>query len=65
LNRGTAYANLNQLQKAIGDYTEAIRLDPDFAIAYQGRGKAYRAIGNLRAANADLKKAKQLGFRSD
>jgi len=41
INRGVAYANLNQYEKAISDYTEAIRLKPDYAEAYQNRGIAY------------------------
>jgi tetratricopeptide (TPR) repeat protein len=32
---------------AVADYTEAIRLDPKYAFAYNNRGLAYRAKGDL------------------
>jgi Flp pilus assembly protein TadD len=36
---------------AIADYTEAIRLDPKNAVAYNNRGLAYRAKGDNDHAN--------------
>ena len=33
-NRGNAYKDLGQYQKAIQDYNEAIHLDPQLASAY-------------------------------
>ena len=42
INRGHAYINKGDYDRAIADYTEAIRLDPKYAIAYGNRGKAYR-----------------------
>ena len=38
-NRGNAYAKLGQYQRAIENYNEAIRLKPDYSIAYINRGK--------------------------
>jgi len=46
--------------KAISDYDEAIRLDPNLALAYLGRANAYTKQGNLDAANADYATAKRL-----
>jgi tetratricopeptide (TPR) repeat protein len=40
-NRGESYRNKGDHDRAIADYTEAIRLDPQFAIAYNNRGVSY------------------------
>jgi tetratricopeptide (TPR) repeat protein len=41
----------------IADYTEAIRLNPQFVDAYNNRGEVYFARGNYPAALADFEKA--------
>jgi S1-C subfamily serine protease len=46
--------------EAISYFNEAIRLKPDYASAYIGRGSAYRSIGNYAKAEADFATAKQL-----
>ena len=38
--RGIAYGKKGEFDKAIADFTEAIRLKPDFAVAYLNRGIA-------------------------
>ena len=43
-NRGDAYIELGEYQKAIDDCTEAIKLDPVFAFAYYNRGIAYTLL---------------------
>ena len=40
-DRGFAYANKKDYDRAIKDYDEAIRLDPKFVLAYNNRGNAY------------------------
>ena len=40
---------------------EAIRLDPQEAIAYNNRGVAYERLGKTREAELDYQKAKELG----
>ena len=40
-DRGFAYADLGEYQKAINDYDQAIALDPDDAISFGNRGVAY------------------------
>jgi len=48
--------------KAIADYTEAIRLNPKYATAYYGRGYAYGQKGETAKAEADFAQAKKLGY---
>ena len=40
--------------KAIADYTEAVRLDPEYAVAYCNRGLAYSKKGDHDEAIADF-----------
>ncbi|MGI9405410.1 MAG: hypothetical protein ACR2O4_03480, partial [Hyphomicrobiaceae bacterium] len=37
-HRAAAYAVLRREEKAVADYTQAIRLKPDYGLAYVGRG---------------------------
>ena len=46
--------------KTIADYTTAIRLDPDNAIAYNNRGSAYLYLGEYKSAIADFTTAIRL-----
>lgn len=46
--------------KAIADYTEAIRLNPDLADAYNARSLLYIAKGDTVHAEADIAEAKRL-----
>jgi TolB-like protein len=39
--------NLEDFRKAVGHYDEAIRLDPDYALAYAERSEAWTLIGDL------------------
>ena len=43
----------NNYGKAIADYTEAIRLDPNMAIAYRNRGVSHARKGDLDKTIAD------------
>src|SRR5436190_23802422 len=40
-NRGNAYREKGDMDRAIADLNEAIRLDPKYAVAYNNRGLAY------------------------
>jgi tetratricopeptide (TPR) repeat protein len=60
-NRGNAHRRKGDLQKAIADYTEAIRLEPKLAPVYQERAEVYRALGETNKAARDERKAQELG----
>jgi tetratricopeptide (TPR) repeat protein len=52
--------DLKQYDKAIADYTEAVRLKPDYAGAYDNRAFAYEKLGQIEKAKEDRAKAEQL-----
>ena len=62
-NKGTAYAQKGELDKAIQAYTEAIRLDPSLAYAYCCRGIAYGDKRTYGKAIEDYTTAIQLDSR--
>ncbi|MDR3207349.1 MAG: tetratricopeptide repeat protein, partial [Oscillospiraceae bacterium] len=49
-NRGIAYDETHQKEKAIVDYSKAIELKSDYAKAYLNRGIAYGDIGENKKA---------------
>src|SRR6516225_5399647 len=59
-NRGIAYDDRGDGDRAIADYDQAIRLNPNFADAYNNRGIAYRAKGQPDRAIADYDQAIRL-----
>lgn len=54
------YYNWKDYDRAIRDFTEAIRLNPQYAIAYYNRGLSYFRSGNYRRAIADYEEALQI-----
>ena len=61
-NRGTAYRKKGELDNAIKDYTTAIKLHPQLALAYYNRGEAWLHQKEWDKAKTDFKTAKQLGM---
>src|SRR5262249_51836647 len=55
--RGTVQNELKQFDKAIADFTEAIRRDPNNAIAYSRRGRAWASQKEFSKASADFNAA--------
>jgi hypothetical protein len=53
-NRGDAYRQKGELDRAIADLSEAIRLDPKITPAYANRGLAYEQKGDLDLARVDF-----------
>ena len=53
-DRGVAYRKKGEYDKAIADYSEAMRLWPNWRGYYLNRGLAYAAAGRSREAIADF-----------
>lgn len=49
-----------KMKKAISAYNAAIRIDPDYASVYAGRGEAKSSLSDLMGAKADLHRALEL-----
>ncbi len=64
-NRGIAYDDLGQYEKAIEDYNKVIELDPQNALAYNNRGLVYADLGQNEKAIADYTKAIILAPQDD
>lgn len=56
-NRGEVLQLLSKIDSAVMDFTMAISLKPDFALAYCRRGVALASAGFLDSARADLAQA--------
>ncbi len=59
-NRGVAFRSNGELNRAIEDYDQAIRLMPDYYVAINNRGVAFMAKGEFDRAIADFDRAIQL-----
>ena len=59
-DRGYVYDELGQHARAIKDYDEAIRLEPDNETAFGLRGNAYRKMGQYARAVQDFDEAIRL-----
>jgi tetratricopeptide (TPR) repeat protein len=59
-NRGIAFASLRQFDKALADFDEAIRLDPNDPKTYAFRGDLLSSRGNIDRAIADYSHAIRL-----
>jgi lipoprotein NlpI len=59
-DRGIAYKNEKQFDRALADYSEAIKLDPKHAHAYLNRALVYASTGDSARAIADSSAAIKL-----
>ena len=59
-NRGLAWRDKGDLDRAIADYDQAIRLDPKDATTYFDRGLVKRAKGDIPGGDADVAIAKNV-----
>lgn len=62
-DRGVDYYAKNDLDHAIADWSEAIKLNPDYVHAYNDRAKAYLAKADYNDAIADYSQAIKLDAR--
>ncbi|WP_048323822.1 tetratricopeptide repeat protein, partial [Crocosphaera watsonii] len=58
--RGVSYNELGNYNRAIEDLNKAIRLDINFAKAYNNRGFSYDKLGNYKKAIENYKEAIRL-----
>ena len=56
-NRGVAYEQKDNYERAIEDFSKAIKLSPDLYEAYHNRGIVYGETGNYERAIKDFSKA--------
>ena len=59
-SRGFAYLKMGETDRAIADYTAALKLDPKLAGALYGRGVAKLRKGDKKGGEADLAAAKAM-----
>jgi tetratricopeptide (TPR) repeat protein len=50
----------DDFDRAVADYSEAIRLDPKYAFAFGNRARTHRSLGNLDQAIADFNKSLEI-----
>ena len=60
-HRGFAYFQKDQFEKALADYSEAIRLDPKYAAALRDRGYVHVLSGDAEHGLADINAAHAAG----
>ena len=58
--RGVDYGEQGDYEKAIEEYDEALRLNPEYANAYASRGGAYMLLGQYERAIQDFDEAIRL-----
>ncbi|MDR2905967.1 MAG: tetratricopeptide repeat protein [Helicobacteraceae bacterium] len=56
-NKGVEAVEAEDYHTAVSEFTKAIKIDPNSAGAYGGRGLAYRELGDYNKAIADCAKA--------
>src|SRR5262249_18875908 len=59
-NRGAAYKDKGDYDRAMVDFGKAIEIDPKFSYTYMNRGVAYKLKGDLDRAIADYTRAIEL-----
>ncbi|HDQ26377.1 MAG TPA: tetratricopeptide repeat protein [bacterium] len=62
ISAGNEKYELRDYEGAVKDYDRAIKLQPDYAMAYLNRGLAKYMRGERDAAIKDLKKSAELGY---
>lgn len=62
LEEGEKLLMLHRYEEGLRAYEEAIRLDPNLALAYYCKGLVLRNLGRDDEAQRAFEKAKQLGY---
>jgi tetratricopeptide (TPR) repeat protein len=63
--RARAYDDIGDLELAIADCTQVIRLNPEHVRAYRLRGLIYEKTGNWAMAERDSAKARRIEARQE
>ena len=63
-NRALAHVKLQNYRAAAEDFTVAIQLNPNDADAYYNRALCFQRLHNFMQYNADMAKARSLGYRN-
>ena len=61
---GAAYLQQSKFEIALSEFNEAIQIDPSYALAYNGLGLVYAALGEDAKADASYKKSIELQPKS-
>src|SRR5215207_8169312 len=59
-NRAISYKQKGDIERALNDYNESIRINPAYAKAFNNRGNLWRDKGELERAIADYSEAIKL-----
>jgi len=59
-DKGVAYCDQGEFDEAIQEFTEAIELDLEYAVAYNNRGFVYMELGEKDKAISDFEKCIEL-----
>jgi tetratricopeptide (TPR) repeat protein len=65
VNRGNAWSELGEYQKALNDYELAFESKPNYNEAYYNRGIVFEKQNQLEKAKAEFIKAYEYGLRSE
>jgi tetratricopeptide (TPR) repeat protein len=63
--RGNSYVAKKEFDRAIEDYTEAVRLDPTYSVAYNQRGNSYYSKGDYVRAIENYDEAIRISAGSE
>jgi tetratricopeptide (TPR) repeat protein/tRNA A-37 threonylcarbamoyl transferase component Bud32 len=61
-DRGSCSASLNENEKAVEDFSTAIKMRPGEPKSYGARARAYKSLGKEDLARKDVERARQLGL---
>jgi len=65
INRGNAYDEANDLDRALADYDQALKLKPNYGEAFYNRGIAFEHHKIFEKAKAEFVHAYQVGLRTE
>jgi tetratricopeptide (TPR) repeat protein len=63
-NRGFAFGNMQQYDKALKDFNKAIELNPKYATAYYNKARVYSLTNRTEDACKMLKQSIESGFNN-